>query len=253
MDSNYYRLYFDLERNHWWFKARMDLLSQYIKKFIYRGQPLKVLNVGAATGATSMMLNQFGDVESIEYNLDCIAFTRGKINLQINHGDINSLEFQDNHFDLICVFDVIEHVEDHNQAIRELTRVCKKQGHILITVPALMSLWSEHDVINHHFRRYNLNEMNALLSNDLDINYTSYFNFYLFPFTYFYRKLSNLFNSIIPQKKSKSDFEKVKLGMISKILYKIFKSERVYLNGQIKLPFGVSIFAHAQKKADTLK
>lgn len=250
MDSQYYQSYYNLERNHWWFKARIDLLSKYTQKFIYCGHPLKILNVGAATGVTSMMLSQFGNVDSIEYNYDCIAFTRGKINLEINHGDINSLDFDDEAFDLVCAFDVIEHVENHEQAIRELTRVCKKQGHILITVPALVSLWSEHDEINHHFRRYNLKEMNALLSKDLNINYSSYFNFYLFPFTYFFRKLSNLKNHIIPQKQSKSDFEKVNLGIASNIFYYLFKSERLYLNKRIKLPFGVSIFAHAQKKAD---
>lgn len=247
MDNNYYRQYFDLERNHWWFKARMELLEGYIKKHIYQGQPLKILNVGAATGATSTMLCNFGVVESIEYNRDCIAFTSEKIDIPINFGDINALDFEDNQFDLVCAFDVIEHIEDHEKAIQELTRVCKKGGHVLTTVPALMDLWSEHDVINHHFRRYTLKNYQHLFGMQLKINYASYFNFYLFPPTYIFRKLSNLVNYFFPQEKPQSDFEKVKIGVISKLLYSIFKSELIFLKNQIKLPFGVSIFAHAQK------
>ncbi len=248
MDSNYYRIYFEFDNNHWWFKARIELLSNYIQKHIYQGQPLKILNVGAATGTTSIMLHQFGAVESIEYNLDCIEYAKEKLDISIKYGDINALDFQDNQFDLVCAFDVIEHVEDHETAIKEMKRVCKNQGHVLITVPALMELWSEHDEVNHHFRRYKLEELRQLINMHLTIIFASYFNFYLFLPIYVYRKISNLFNPILPKRKAKSDFEKFKFGAFSNLLYSLFKSEFVFLDQQKKLPIGVSILLHAKKK-----
>lgn len=247
MDSNYYRIYFEFDNNHWWFKARMELIANYIQKYIYCGQPLKILNVGAASGTTSIMLRKFGVVESIEYNLDCIEYAKKKLDISIKYGDINALDFPESQFDLVCAFDVIEHVEEHETAIKELTRVCKHEGVVLTTVPALMQLWSEHDVVNHHFRRYHLKEFRQLLDGHLNVRYISYFNFYLFLPIYVFRKISTIFKPVFPKRKAKSDFEKIKFGVFSNLLYRLFRSEFFFLGRQIKLPIGVSILAHAKK------
>src|SRR5690606_38744364 len=113
-----------------------------------------------------------------------------------------------------------------------------------------MDLWSHHDVVNHHFRRYKAEQISKLFSaaNGKRI-YISYFNFFLFPPIYFLRKLSNLFNSGKDRTGSGSDFEAFKPGIFNNILYKLMKSESVFINKGIKLPFGVSII-HSWKKLD---
>lgn len=181
MNKGYYKNYFELERKHWWFQARNKIIYSQINE-IYKNEkrPLKILNVGVATGATSQLLSHFGDVTSVEYDQDCIDFVVSKIDLKIVQGDICALDFSSNSFDLVCALDVIEHVENDQLAADELLRVCKVGGTLVVTVPSFMSLWGIHDEINHHFKRYRLSELLFLFRQKSKIKYGSYFNFWLF-------------------------------------------------------------------------
>lgn len=247
MDHQYYKEYYDLERQHWWFVAREKIISNYIKKLIASGQlpakDLKILNVGCGPGRSSEYLSGFGRVTSIEYDKFCCAFAAEKTGLEIINGSITELPFEDNSFDLVCAFDVIEHVEDDALAVSEMKRVARKDGVIFITVPAFMSLWSHHDVINHHFRRYKSDQVKKLFSkvNDGTMIFSSYFNAFLFPPIYIFRSLSNLLKSGKNRPGSGSDFEAFKPGILNNVLYSIMHLESKFINSNIRFPFGVSI------------
>ena len=186
MQHDYYKEYYELERNHWWFVAREGILSNYIQQLIQQEKlpsaDLKILNVGCGPGRSSEYLSKFGKVTSIEYDKFCCEFASEKTGLEIINGSITELPFSDNSFDLVCAFDVIEHVEDDLLAVNEMKRVVKDEGIIFITVPAYMSLWSHHDEINQHFRRYKLHEVDRLFKFDKNGKtiFSSYFNFFLF-------------------------------------------------------------------------
>ncbi|MBC8883666.1 class I SAM-dependent methyltransferase [Flavobacterium piscinae] len=186
MNHDYYKEYYLLERNHWWFKARERIISNLIKKLIsdnnYTSGEISILNIGCSTGRSSEYLSEFGKVTSIEYDEFCCEFAREKTGLEIIHGSITELPFTVEKFDLVCAFDVIEHVEDDQLAVNEMKRVLKENGVIFITVPAFMSLWSHHDEINQHFRRYKLNEVDHLfkLEKNGKTIFSSYFNFFFF-------------------------------------------------------------------------
>jgi ubiquinone/menaquinone biosynthesis C-methylase UbiE len=129
--------------------VRLEILKQELQKIIVsNNQKLKILNIGIATGKTSEMLAEFGEVTSIEYDSVCAEFVRQKLNIEVIEGSILELPFEDNYFDFVCAFDVVEHVENDKKAISEMKRVCKQKGKICITVPAFQSLWSHHDEIN---------------------------------------------------------------------------------------------------------
>lgn len=247
MQHDYYKEYYDLERQHWWFVAREKIISNYIKKLItsknLSNQDLKILNVGCGPGRSSQYLSKFGHVVSIEYDKYCCEFASEKTGLEIINGSITELPFDDNSFDLVCAFDVIEHVEDDQLAVQEMKRVAKENGVLFITVPAFMSLWSHHDVINHHFRRYKLNQVKNLFSegNNGKMIFSSYFNFFLFPPIYIFRRLSNLLKSGKNRSGSGSDFEAFKPGILNAVLQKIMFFESKFINRNITLPFGVSI------------
>lgn len=247
MQHDYYKEYYDLERKHWWFVAREKIITNYIKKLIQEktlvGQELKILNVGCGPGRSSQYLSAFGNVVSVEYDKYCCEFASEKTGLEIINGSITELPFENQSFDLVCAFDVIEHVENDLLAVTEMKRVTKKDGIIFITVPTFMSLWSHHDVINHHFRRYKLPEIETLFNAEKDGNkiYTSYFNFFLFLPIYLVRKLSNLLKSGDKRSGSGSDFEAFKPGILNNILYRLMSFESKFLNKNIKLPFGVSL------------
>lgn len=240
MDKAYFKEYYIQERQHWWFLARMEILQSQVEKLINPKKKLKILNIGIATGATTEMLSGFGSVTSLEYDEDCCKFVKETLDIPVVHGSILSLPFGDNEFDLVCAFDVIEHVEDDKLAVAEMKRVCCDGGHVFVTVPAFMDLWSDHDLINHHFRRYVEKDLKGLFASSGKTVYCSYFNSILFPPIYFVRRLSNLL-----KRKSKeapqSDFAKFKPGLLNRLLYKLFKSEKYFLNKKAHLPAGVSI------------
>jgi SAM-dependent methyltransferase len=245
MDHNYYAEYYQYERSHWWFTARESILISFIKKIRKNNLPtadLKILNVGCSTGRSSEYLAQFGTVTSLEYDAYCCEFTREKTGLEIIHGSVTELAFENEKFDLVCAFDVIEHVEDDALAISEMKRVLKTGGVLLLTVPAFMDLWSHHDEINHHFRRYTMSELKQyFLEKPENIIFKSYFNTLLFIPIYSFRKMSNWFRFGKKRQGAGSDFESFNPGFVNSILNFMFKSEKNILSNFIKLPFGVSI------------
>ncbi len=253
MELEYYKQYYELERYHWWFKARERIIMQHIQALIKEKTlpaQLKILNVGCGTGRSSEYLSQYGKVTSVEYDKFCCEFTTQKTGLEIINGDITQLPFANNEFDLVCAFDVIEHVEDDKKAMEEMKRVCKPDGVVFITVPAFQSFWGQHDVINHHFRRYRLSEIKTLfnqVNQKGKIIFGSYFNFYLFIPIGIVRQISNLINKLMPPQQAKSDFESIPTGFANAALEKLMYSENVFLSQKIALPFGVSILCYWQK------
>lgn len=244
MQKQYYQDYYTLERNHWWFVARMKIIEDIINRKVYQKKPLKILNVGTATGAGTIMMQQFGSVTSVEYDSDCCSFLNNDLKISTIHASITALPFEDNTFDLVCAFDVIEHVEDHELAAREMKRVCKKEGHLFVTVPAYQFLWSEHDVINQHCRRYKAATLRQLFTNiQVATIKQSYFNFWFFlPITAIRVLLWPFQKNKLqqnPEQQAKSDFGKLNNGIINKICYTIFVSEK-YLLRFLNFPFGVS-------------
>ena len=244
MDREYYEKFFNYEREHWYFLIRSKIIRNIIKQFHKASLPLKILNIGVATGATSQMLMEFGDVTSVEFDKECCEFVSKVLNTKVYNESITALPFKDNSFDLVCAFDVIEHVDEDDIAVKEMNRVCKQGGDVYITVPAFMSLWSNHDIINHHKRRYILPEIKTLFAKYSGIEiYSSYFNSLLFPPILLFRQLSRIFSK--KNDKMTSDFdvvsEKSVFGnFINTILGFIFSLE-IYFLRLFKFPFGVSI------------
>jgi ubiquinone/menaquinone biosynthesis C-methylase UbiE len=251
MDKNYYKEYFSLERNHWWFKVRAKIILLLIDKSLAKNDSNKqtVLNIGAATGKTSEILAKYGEVTSLEYDKECCEFVNENLPIKVINGSILELPFADNTFDLVCAFDVIEHVEDDKLALAEMKRVCKPNGLITVTVPAFMSLWSHHDIVNQHFRRYTKSNLTQLFTgNSLNYTVATYYNSILFLPIFMFR----LFTKIIPQKWiRKGAGSDATLGsedgLVNKIMYQIFNIELTLLKA-MKFPFGVSIFMSAIKK-----
>lgn len=249
MDKLYYKEYYKLEREHWWFKARLSIIDFFIQEYITKAESIKILNVGAATGATTKMLDNYGDVISIEYDKDCAEFLSTLLNKEVINCSMTNIPLPDASNDLVCAFDVIEHIEYDNEAIKEANRVLKKNGYLCLTVPAFNSLWSRHDEINHHYRRYNINVLKRLLDkNGFKIEFSTYFNFWLFFPILLIRLVGKLLLPTTNKQSSGSDFEKFNTNQsLNKIFYHIFISEIGFFKQGIKLPFGVSAFIIGRK------
>lgn len=254
MEAQYYKEYFEYERKHWFFRARNKIIMDHITSLVGPDKKLRILNVGVATGHTSELLKNFAyEIISIEYDEACFNFTNAHVkDIGLQKGSILELQFENDQFDLVCAFDVLEHVEDDQLGMQELERVCKSEGHVVVTVPAFMSLWSHHDVINHHFRRYKLADLKRLFGDQKRIHKISYFNSILFIPVYLFRKLNNLLgitsNDQNSGDKVGSDLQMFnEKGIVSSLLFKIFSSESKMLKRGINFPFGVSLLASYKK------
>jgi SAM-dependent methyltransferase len=250
MDRKYFDVYYVMERNHWWFTARMEILKDQVAGLIKDDRKLKILNIGVATGLTTKMLENFGDVTSLEYDKDCCEFLKKVVEIEVVNGSMTDLPFEDNTFDLVCAFDVIEHIDEDSKAVAEARRVLKEKGSFIFTVPAYQFLWSSHDDVNHHMRRYTkAGFTKLLLDQGLKINYSTYFNSILFLPIAAFRLIANVFKKFKGKEQlPKSDFENVKSeGFVNDVLYRIFLIEKPLLNRSIKLPFGVSCLIHGIK------
>jgi SAM-dependent methyltransferase len=250
MDREYYTRYYTYERTHWWFRARANILRDRVKKLAGDERSLRILNIGAATGYSSEWLGEFGEVVSVEYDKDCCVFLNEKLHIKAVNASITALPFDMDTFDLVCAFDVIEHVDDDLTAVQEMVRVCRPGGTVFVTVPAYMGLWSKHDETNHHKRRYvrrHLRELFRLKSGTIEN--TSYFNTLLFPMIWLARKVANLLPRSDRAGQRASDFELGNSRFLDTVLYFIFSAERVFLR-IIRFPFGVSILLLFRKTND---
>jgi len=250
MDKGYYKQYYHLEREHWWFTARLSILEKKVSQLLKDRPDARILNIGIATGATSIMLQKYGEVTSLEYDKDCCEFVKEQCKLEVIQGSMTELPFADNEYDLVCAFDVVEHIEDDSTAIAELKREMKSTGNFFLTVPAFMFLWSDHDEINHHYRRYTRANFGSLLkSQTLTPQYMSYFNSLLFLPIAGVRVLQNLFSKKDkPANEQKSDFDGMNsTGLINSILKAIFLLEKPLISLGIRLPVGISVMAIGTK------
>lgn len=249
MDRAYYLKYYDFEKNHWWFRARAEILKDYIGKHCQGFQKLKIINVGAATGGSIEWLTQLGEVTSLEFDKESVSFIREHLKAGVTEGSILSLPFEENTFDLVCAFDVIEHIEDDIRGVQELARVCKSKGSVLITVPAHMHLWSQHDVVNHHYRRYEVRSLLGLLKAlpKGNVKFITYFNHYFYIPIMIIRRMNNLFSLLLRSKKLKSDFETFRPGVTNEFFFSVMAREKKRVSSQIGFRQGVSILAHWAK------
>jgi SAM-dependent methyltransferase len=143
-----------VEDRHWWYQGRRRVLERAIDRI---GLPAgaRILDAGCGSGRNMVDLAGHGTVTGIELSPTSVALARERDRGEVIEGSVLDMPFEQGSFDLTVSLDVIEHLEEDVGALRELRRVTKPGGALLVTVPAYQWLWSGHDEINHHHRRYN--------------------------------------------------------------------------------------------------
>ena len=243
MREEFYRQEAQLAEHHWWSSARRKILRKVMQKYILSDPLQEILEVGCSTGSNFPMLSLFGKLTALEVNETAAAICKDRF------PDINLLHQPipvalDRKFDVICAFDVIEHIEDEDSTITWLHHHLQKNGWLFVTVPAMPWLWSEYDDDAHHFRRYTRDRLENILSKKFEIKYLTYFNTHLFPPIACVRLLQNMGALNLAGR----DKEVGSQGIKNAILRAIFASETIWIP-RLKLPFGVSILAVARRSA----
>lgn len=219
------------QKKHWWFQARKKIIFKIIREIKLK-RNLKILDFGAGSGVNTEMLSVFGKVDVFEKNKTALNFLRK--NIKINKS-FSNLTMKENHYDFILLADVIEHIKKPKNTLKFLKKILKKNGYILITVPAYQFLFSKKDETLGHFRRYDKKSLLKEIDN-YKLEKISYFNTLLFPLI----SLVTLWNKFFKVDYIK-DVEKTPNFIVNKFLYIIFSIES-YLLKIFNFPFGISIY-----------
>jgi SAM-dependent methyltransferase len=231
-----------VEREHWWFQGRRAIISDVISKMDLPENPL-ILEAGCGTGGNLEVLSKFGTTYAFEMNEVALNLAlKNAHGAEIHHGCLpDAVPFPDQLFDLICMFDVLEHVADDVLAIEKLSQKLAPEGYFFLTVPALPMLWSEHDVALHHYRRYLRKQLIEVVERaGLEISWVSYFNFTLLPIAVASRLYAKL-RGVGPAG------DQMPSTFVNRILAKILSAEKYILFPQ-RLPIGLSLAAIARHR-----
>jgi len=229
----------ELDQHHWWFLARRRILKTLIERVVRPPSDARVLELGCGTGHNLAMLSGFGHVDGLELDDEAREFSEKRLGRKILSAPLPELAgVPDAHYDLIGAFDVIEHIDDDNAALASIAAKLKPGGRFVMTVPAHQWMWTAHDVVNHHKRRYSKASLKQLIDGSpMRLEKIGYFNSLLFPLAVAERTASKL------RGKDNADV-KLPPAPLNLALEKIFAAER-YLVGRLPLPPGLSLFAVA--------
>jgi SAM-dependent methyltransferase len=234
---------FRIEQSHWWYTGRRKILTSFVEDICRRVKDRRprILDVGCGTGANLLMLSQFGDAEGVDISEDALAFCRERGLEKVKLGAGEALPYDDGAFDLVTGLDVVEHMDDDLAGLREMRRVLRPGGRVLLFVPTFMFLWGVQDDVSNHRRRYRLPELRRVLEQaGFEIERMTYANITFFLPILLMRKLMRLTGI-----KAESE-NNINVSALNGVLGSVFGAESVVLRF-MNIPFGVSGLCVARK------
>jgi len=244
MDSSEYEKMYQLEVANWWYAGRRALaLNIFAKIYGVSEKTIRILDAGCGTGINLSYLQTRGNVCGLDISKDALQFSRSRGLSSLICGSADKLPIKDELFDIVLALDVIEHIEEDLSAIKELNRVLKSGGILIITVPAFQILWTSHDLAVHHKRRYTRPELlNILKLGGFEIEKATYWNFFLFLPVATIRLLKRLRRSELTKQTDLVELPTI----LNSFLYGLLKFENSILD-RFDLPFGVSVMCVCRK------
>jgi SAM-dependent methyltransferase len=161
METRYAAIYPDLYRYHWWWRIRERMLLATVRRLVPVA-PVRILDVGCGGGLFFDKLQQFGEITGIESDASSIEPGNPWAD-RIILGELNAAYVPTAPFDLILMLDVIEHVTDPATLLAHAARILSDSGRLVVTVPAFQWLWTAHDDMNHHVKRYTAGDLRSVL------------------------------------------------------------------------------------------
>ena len=183
MRDSLYHTMAQVEARHWWLAGRRAIIRSALSRASLPAGA-RILEVGCGSGGNLEMLSEFGEVHAVDTNPLALAYARQKnIATSAVLGSLpDAIPTYNAPFDLICLFDVLEHVELDLQSFVSVCRHLSPRGLVAITVPAHDWMWSRHDELHHHYRRYSRAILLGMTkAANLEISVLTYFNTLLMP------------------------------------------------------------------------
>jgi SAM-dependent methyltransferase len=245
MDSVLERQIHEVEEWHWWYRGRRRIIGALVRRLALP-PGAEILDAGCGSGRNMVDLARYGTVTGLEIADASVEWARRRGIGEVIQGSITEAPFPNDRFDFAVCLDVLEHIDDEVRALRELHRVIHPGGTLLVTVPAYQSLWSEHDVINHHKRRYTRATLSAVAAQaGWATAWTSYFNSWLLPAAATHRRLSRVRQSV-DEPVSDLGLTPVRLNGLLELPLRL---EAVVIGQGWRIPAGLSLMTVLRKGA----
>lgn len=242
MENELFVEMYKVETQHWWFVARRKIIASIIDG-LSLGSDSKIMDAGCGNGDNLEFLSKYGELVAIEREDNALERAKSRQIGKVVKGELpdNFPSDINKENDLIVLLDVLEHIDDDEKSLSMLKNWAKNNARLLITVPAYQFLWTRHDELHHHKRRYTVGQLKKIIENNgWKVNYISYFNSFLFPLALMVR----LKDKVFPP--SKIDGLNMPNRYINLLFEKIFSLEASAL-GRFSFPFGLSIIVVAEK------
>ena len=249
-DASFFDELVRFEDRHFWFRSRNFLIQELAKNISCELNPRWVLEVGCGTGNVLRVLRETfrqSTVVGMELWFEGLRHARTRTSGPLVQGDVRNFPFA-RQFDLVCMFDVLEHIPDDREILRALHKAIRPSGMLMMTVPAHQFLWSYFDEAARHCRRYSPSELRTkLLEVGFEVEFLSQFMASTFPMLWAYRKLRGApKQGSDPQRLISEDFHPVPI--VNPILNAILNVEARWLVSGHTLPFGTSLVAIGRRR-----
>lgn len=239
----------ELENTHWWHKAKRDIFSHYINQYIQKNSKSKVriLELGAGAGNLLAPFKDIAEVMALDPDSSAIEYCKKRgIKQTIKKTLEEYTDYKPGSIDIIIAADVLEHIKDDKRALQKIWGMLKKDGELLIHVPANQALFSYWDKALGHYRRYSKKELVSKLAKEkYSIDRVFHRVVLPYPFVKFFRKIKNVQES--KKENISSDFKSFPL--LNHVMFALIKIEDYFSKKtSASSPFGLSLFAIARKK-----
>ena len=242
MDRSAFDAYLGLEERHFWRVAKRRLIAGLVEERFAGRSGLHLVDIGGACSLISQVLQPFGEVESIEPDAEIAEVARSRLGIRVHHGALPNDLPHVAPAHVVTLLDVLEHIEDDFSALVTVRRALTPDGVLFVTVPALRWLWSDHDVVLGHHRRYTRAGLaNVLGRAGFKIERLSYYTSLLFPVVV----LQRMVGMLRPNDPHPSYRVKVPPRPINTAMGVVMSVERRLL-ASLDLPIGSSLFAVAR-------
>ncbi len=240
MQTAEYDRMFALEGGHWWFVGRRILALKQLDRF---ARPHgRILDLGCGTGAVLGELSRRGPATGLDMSPLALGYSQRRGLARLVRGDAGELPFGEGAFDAVVSLDLFEHLASDHAGIAEAFRVLRPGGVLVLSVPAMMSLWGPHDVALMHHRRYTKREVVARLEEaGFRVRRCSYSVCFLYPVVRVVRALERRRRS-----EPRSSLRSLP-GWVNRLLVGVQRLEAALL-GSFDLPWGSSVVAVAEKR-----
>ncbi len=233
-----------VEADHWYYAGKREIARRWLE----RARPItptdRLLDCGAGTGRFAQEMDGLCQVTVLDDHEEALRLLRAKFPA----GRVISLAgdrvpLPDGSLDYVTALDVLEHTPDDAAVVRGFHRLLKPGGVALVTVPASMALWSDWDVVLHHYRRYSRAELERLFpAAEWELVHSNYTNVFAFPAVWLLRRWRRWF----PAGQGARAEDKVPSSWLNCLLRASFVRPAFW---RVRFPFGVSLLLVARRRA----